>query len=91
MIDVTMSDEDRKELARLQRVVDRAEERAEAARKERNGLMYQLYNDFRADVHEISDVIGMRRQGVHKIVHGPRTGSRRALNSRRWPRRGESS
>lgn len=87
MIDVTMSDEDRKELAELQRAVDSAEERAEKARAERNRFMHLLYNGYRADVHEIAETTGLRRQNVHPIVKGPRTGSRRALSSRRWPRR----
>lgn len=89
--DVTMSDEDRAELARLQRAVLSAESEAEKAREARNSFMYRLYNGYLADVKEIASTIKMRRQNVHTIVRGPRTGTRRALSSQRWPRRGEKT
>jgi DNA-binding protein H-NS len=79
---VTMSEEDREELARLQRQV----EQTTAARKEaiaaRNALMHELYNSYRADVHEILKVTGLRaRDMVHTIVKGPRTGGHRAVSN----------
>lgn len=71
-----MSDEDRQKLAQLQREV----EQATAVRKEkidaRNAFMYELYNSYRADVHEILKATNLRaRDMVHNVVRGPRTGS----------------
>jgi hypothetical protein len=86
LIDVVMSDEDRVELAKLQRQVHELTEQRKAALAKRNGFMNMLFNSWRADIHEITKTVGMRRQNVHEICRGPRTGTRRPLTSRRWLR-----
>lgn len=73
MPDVTMSEDDRETLRRLARRVDELEAALPDARTARNKLMHALFNGYRADVTEIAEVTGMKRQSVHPIVRGPRT------------------
>jgi len=91
MTHVPMSDEDREELVALQHRVDATAAEHQDALTVRNTFMNTLFNSWRADIHEIAKTIGMRRQHVHTICKGPRTGTRKPLASRRWPRRGGES
>lgn len=83
MAAVTMSDEDREELAKLVREIEEAEDAADAKRKERNALMHQLFNSWRADIPDIEEITGMKRPYVSQLVRGPRTRTYRQKQAER--------
>lgn len=82
MLDVTMADEDREELARLVQEIDELEDNLQLKRDIRNRLMHELFNGYRADITDLRHVTGMKRPTVSAIVRGPRTRPYRARQDR---------
>jgi hypothetical protein len=83
MLDVTMTDEDREELARYVHLIDRLEDELKVARDSRNEFMHELFNAYRADIADLRHVTGMKRPTVSAIVRGPRTRPYRARQDRK--------
>lgn len=78
-----MTDEDREELEQRLRRIDQLEDDLKAARADRNLLMHELFNGYRAEIDDLRHVTGMQRPTVSTIVRGPRTRPYRARERRK--------